>query len=228
MHVRIERPISNLSVLSVSSVVGLVLRTLARDADLRPRVEAILVAAQTTLAAHAAVPGPAVADALNELLGGVRTLELPARDPVLEATPPALEQLGQVLGTLAIRLLNALDAAKAVGWEPVAAELPVAMTAMVPVGGALGCIALLLASGKCRNTSRTHRQGPRTCLPRARLPQGGHRILRQGSPLQRQPNYPRRGNVHLIEFPADKLTRSLFCCQTFKSLPSRISSPSSI
>ena len=120
-------------VANVRTAVGAVRAAMPEinDPDLRPRIESIILAAEAGLAAHADSAGPAVADVLDTILAGIRLLDLPAQDPGLEASSPTLERLSQVLGVLGMRLLNALDAAKSLGWQPTTPELPLQMPPMV-------------------------------------------------------------------------------------------------
>ena len=57
------------------------------------------------------------------MLNGVRELRIPARDPDLGGTP-TLKALEQATGVIAIRLINALEAAEAMGWKPRQPDLP--------------------------------------------------------------------------------------------------------
>jgi len=100
------------------------------DPDLRPRIVAFAEGARATLDAEREAPGPDVANRLNELLNGVRELRIPARDPDLGGTP-TLKALEQATGVIAIRLINALEAAEAMGWKPRQPDLPERMTAIV-------------------------------------------------------------------------------------------------
>ena len=100
------------------------------DRDLRPRILAFVEGARTTLDAQEDYPGPEAADRLNALLNGVRELRIPARDPELGGTP-TLKALEQSTGVIAIRLINALEAAAAMGWMPKEPELPDRLTAIV-------------------------------------------------------------------------------------------------
>jgi hypothetical protein len=117
------------------------------DPGLRPRIVAFAEGARATLDAERESPGPEAADRLNELLNGVRELRIPARDPDLGGTP-TLKALEQATGVIAIRLINALEAAEAMGWKPKKLELPERMTAIVAreeVGSLLDRIADRLA-----------------------------------------------------------------------------------
>jgi hypothetical protein len=100
------------------------------DPDLRPRIVAFAEGARATLDAERESPGPDAADRLNELLNGVRELRIPARDPDLGGTP-TLKALEQATGVIAIRLINALEAAEAMGWKPKQPDLPERMIATV-------------------------------------------------------------------------------------------------
>ena len=100
------------------------------DPDLRPRIEAFTEGARGTLEVEREAPGPEAADRLNELLNGVRELRIPARDPDLGGTP-TLKALEQATGVIAIRLINALEVAEAMGWKPRTPELPERMIADV-------------------------------------------------------------------------------------------------
>lgn len=100
------------------------------DPDLRPRIVAFAEGARATLDAERESPGPDAADRLNELLNGVRELRIPARDADLGGTP-TLKALEQATGIVAIRLINALEAAGAMGWKPRTPDLPERMTAIV-------------------------------------------------------------------------------------------------
>jgi TIR domain/HEAT repeats len=93
------------------------------DEELRPRVMAFIKASEDVLITHATEPGPDIADELNQLLNGVRELDIPACDPDLGVTP-TLERLERATGILAIRLMKTLDAAAAMGWLPKHAQLP--------------------------------------------------------------------------------------------------------
>src|SRR3954447_12149782 len=100
------------------------------DPDLRPRIVAFAEGERATLDAERDSPGPEAADRLNELLNGVHELQIPARDPDLGGTP-TLKALEQATGVIAIRLINALEAAEAMGWKPRQPDLPERMTAIV-------------------------------------------------------------------------------------------------
>jgi uncharacterized protein YegL len=100
------------------------------DAELRPRLLAFARATDEVLALHGTEPGPDVADKLNQLLSGVRELEIPARDRELGPTP-TLERLEQATGLIALRLIKALDSAAAMGWLPSKSQLPEKFTAKV-------------------------------------------------------------------------------------------------
>src|SRR4051794_3357396 len=100
------------------------------DPDLRPRIVAFAEGARATLDAERESPGPQAADRLNELLNGVRELRIPARDPDLGGTA-TLKALEQATGVIAIRLINALQAAEAMGWKPRTPDLPERMIAAV-------------------------------------------------------------------------------------------------
>ena len=117
------------------------------DDALRPPMVALLDAAAAIEATHQGDLGPAVADTLNQLLDAVRALRLPLRDPVLGDPTPTLAGLRAAKGLITTALMDCLDAARALGWEPQRPALPEQITAQVPremVAGSLPHIAARL------------------------------------------------------------------------------------
>jgi len=100
------------------------------DPHLRPRLLAFIEGAQSALADDSVELGLKRADHLAELRRGIRELAVPSRDPDLGATP-TLEAVEYALGLIAIRLDNALGAARSAGWRPATPELPEELRAPV-------------------------------------------------------------------------------------------------
>ena len=98
------------------------------DAALRPRVEALVRAGSTLVAAYGDEPGPDIAEALLGLASATRALRVPARDPELGATP-TLRRLREAKGLIATAVEDALEAAQALGLRvrdvPLAQELSI-------------------------------------------------------------------------------------------------------
>jgi Leucine-rich repeat (LRR) protein len=116
------------------------------DPHLRPRLLAFVEGAQSALVDDTIELGLKRADHLAELRRGIRELAVPSRDPDLGPTP-TLEAVEYALGLVAIRLDNALGAARSAGWRPARPQLPAELGATVSraeTGGLLTHIAIRL------------------------------------------------------------------------------------
>ena len=105
------------------------------EPEIRQRVSAFIKASDFLRVSDDVVsvqtePRPGIADQLNDLLKGIRALEVPARDPLLGPTL-TLERLEQTTGIIAIRIINALDTAELLGWMPAEPDLPDRFTANI-------------------------------------------------------------------------------------------------
>jgi len=113
------------------------------DGRLTIEMRAVSEAGLALLRQHATEPGPNVADELDSLLAGLRRLANLAADPdfgLLESR----HQLEAATGLLVLRVMNALDAASALGWQPRAPEMPLPTgteVARADIAGALPHIA---------------------------------------------------------------------------------------
>lgn len=99
------------------------------DPDLNLRAHAVLVTGRAVLLAHGTNPGPDIATLVDGLIRGLAALDIPTRDPDLDAVTQSLLRLQQAMGLAQYRLLRAQTAATALGWQPASAILP------VPLGG---------------------------------------------------------------------------------------------
>jgi hypothetical protein len=117
------------------------------NADLQPLVLSVVETGSNVLDFHGLEPRPTIADDLTAILAAVRELSVPRRDAELGVTP-TLERVRKSKGLIIAGLVDALDAAEAIGLRPHQQPFPqeaVGEVARTDVQGVLGGIARRLA-----------------------------------------------------------------------------------